>query len=378
MKIISFLKASKVRIFIFASAIIIALVMTIGPVSEKRNKVKVKINHHVTEPMETVYIGTLSKVFSSKDKPKEKEEPEKTEKKDLEEKSTDNPKTNVPPKDNTDTNTKPGNKKSGNKKNNHWYNRQVVFRNPPEKPYIPPIGLYTAKPSSIPPKPKKISAPYGQLLRCELTQTVMTSNLKTPIIAMVTEPLWWNGKEIIPAGVIVHGVAASSPMRDRVGTGNKWVLVWPHRNKWNGKKLVLNATALACDKTEKGWSKIDGSAGIKGDVISNEDQKRVYAYMASFISGLGEGMVSEDEDITGSTTTKTTGGTFRDALGKAFQQSASDISDQLFKELSQNMFYVEARAGTEFYLYITQDIRMSEAKKGLSINKNNKKRSSKR
>jgi hypothetical protein len=74
-------------------------------------------------------------------------------------------------------------------------------------------------------------------------------------------------------------------------------------------------------------------------------------------------MVSENEDTTGSTTTKTTGGTFADALGKAFQKSASDISDQLFKELSKSMFYVEARAGTEFYLYITQDIYISKAKK---------------
>jgi len=203
----------------------------------------------------------------------------------------------------------------------------------------------------------------------------MTSNLQTPIIAMVTEPLWWNGKEIIPAGVIVHGVAASSPMRDRVGAGTKWVLVWPHRNEWNGKRLILDAIALACDRTENAWSKIDGSAGIKGDVISNDDQKRMYAYMASFISGLGEGMVSENEDITGSTTTKTTGGTFADALGKAFQKSASDVSDQLFKDLSKSIFYVEARAGTEFYLYVRQDIRISEASKGqLTIQTSRRKR----
>ena len=325
----------------------------------------------VSEPIETVYVGTMSRISSSKDKPEEIEDSKETEKKDLKPKNTEKPKANLPEQK---PDNKSKNNKSNNKQNRQWYNKQIIFSNPPIKPYTPPIGLYTAKPSSIPPNPKSQSAPYGQLLRCELTQTCMTSNLKTPIIAMVTEPLWWNGREIIPAGVIVHGVAASSPMRDRVGTGTKWVLVWPHRNEWNGKKLVLNATALACDRTEKNWSKIDGSAGIKGDVISNKDQKRMYAYMASFISGLGEGMVSENEDITGSTTTKTTGGTFSDALGKAFEQSASDISDQLFKELSQNIFYVEARAGTEFYLYITQDIRISEAKKGQLIIQTNKRR----
>jgi hypothetical protein len=317
---------------------------------KKKDKLHEKANQLVNEPFETVYTAPLSEISPEKQKPESLPET-KVEEKDFKPEAPEKPQTNIPKQ------------KPDNKRPNRSGNRSIIFRNSRVKPYTPPIGLYTAKPSSIPPNPKNQSAPYGQLLRCELVQTVMTSNLQTPIIAMVTEPLWWNGKEVIPAGVIVHGVAASSPMRDRVGTGNKWILVWPHRNEWNGKKLVLNAIALACDKTENGWAKIDGSAGIKGDVISNEDQKKMYAYMASFISGLGEGMVSESEDTTGSTTTTTTGGTFADALGKAFEKSASDISDQLFKELSQNVVYVEARAGTEFYLYITQDIYISEAKK---------------
>ncbi len=362
-----FYKSPIEKIIIFA-VVFIAVFIGLAYVLSKKDKAKAKMNQFINEPLETVYSAPMSDISSNKEQPKEIEDSNETEKKDLSPENTEKPKANIPKQ-------KPDNTNLNNKRNNKRNNRpRVIYMNSPIKPYTPPIGLYTAKPSSISPNPKSQSAPYGQLLRCELTQTCMTSNLKTPIIAMVTEPLWWNGKEIIPAGVIVHGVAASSPMRDRVGTGTKWVLVWPHRNEWNGKKLVLNAIALACDRTKKAWSKIDGSAGIKGDVISNENQKRMYAYMASFISGLGEGMVSENEDVTSSTTTKTTGGTFSDALGKAFEQSASDISDQLFKELSQNMFYVEARAGTEFYLYITQDIRISEAKKGQLVTQNNKRR----
>jgi hypothetical protein len=353
---------------ILSSAIIaVSYIILSNVIFKKKDELHEKANQLVNDPFETVYTAPLTEVSSSKEKPEEIEKPKETEKKDLKPEMPEKPQANIPRQ-------KPANKMPDNRSGN----RPIIFRNSPVKPYTPPIGLYTAKPSSIPPNPKNQSAPYGQLLRCELVQTVMTSNLQTPIIAMVTEPLWWNGKEIIPAGVIVHGVAASSPMRDRVGTGNKWILVWPHRDEWNGKKLVLNAIALACDKTENGWAKIDGSAGIKGDVISNEDQKKMYAYMASFISGLGEGMVAENEDTTGSTTTKTTGGTFADALGKAFEKSASDISDQLFKELSQNVVYVEARAGTEFYLYVTQDIYISEVKKSQIKTKITNKRSSKR
>ena len=355
------------KIFIFVVIMTIAYI-GLNYVFDKKDTLEKPVQQAISKPFEVIYKAPMSDISSDK---KADEAIEETKKDDNPEKKDSKPEyppkkgNNIPP---------PRQKPKSNHVNFFPNNGRKGPRNMPTKPFTPPIGLYTAKPSSIPSNPKDQSAPFGQLIRCELIQTVMTSNLQTPIIAMVTEPLWWNGKEIIPAGVIVHGVAASSPMRDRVGAGSKWVLVWPHRNEWNGKRLVLNAIALASDRTENAWSKIDGSAGIKGDVISNEDQKRMYAYMASFISGLGEGMVSENEDVTGSTTTKTTGGTLTDALGKAFQKSASDISDQLFKELSQNMFYVEARAGTEFYLYITQDIRISEAKKGQLISQNNKRR----
>ena len=346
-KVFKFIKSPFGKFLIFL-VLMVFVFLGLESVFEEKKTLKVHVNHAINEPLETIYNGTLSEILPEK---KQEATPEIIHSGKVGSKLT--PSQNAAPRRII--------KKS----------KPIVFHSSRRqkystsiKPYVPPIGLYTAKLSSIPPNPNSQSAPYGQLLRCELVQTIMTSNLQTPIIGMVTEPLWWNGKEIIPAGVIVHGVAASSPMRDRVGTGTKWVLVWPHRNKWNGKRLILDAIALACDRTENAWSKIDGSAGIKGDVISNDNQQRMYAYMASFISGLGEGMVSENEDVTGSTTTKTTGGTFTDALGKAFQKSASDVSDQLFKDLSKSMFYVEARAGTEFYLYVRQDIRISKASKG--------------
>jgi hypothetical protein len=241
------------------------------------------------------------------------------------------------------------------------------FRQSMLKPYCPPIGLYTANPRSVEVDPNSIDAPYGRMLRCELINTVATSNLQTPVIGLVTEPLWWNGKEIIPAGVEVHGVASSSPIRDRIGTGTKWLLVWPHRNQWNGKALPLSAVALACDRTAATWGDNDGSAGIKGEVISDQEQKQLYAYIASFLSGLGEGMVSQKQDTTGSSTIITTGGKLQDALGSALEKSAGAISQQLFKELSKTMFYVKAQAGTEFYLYIRQDIILAKAKKSVMV-----------
>ena len=186
MKIINFCKSIKGKIIMVGAVVIIAYVINIGPVSEKRDNVKGKVKQSVCEPLETVYHGAMSNISSSKDKPEEIEDSKETEKKDLKPKSTEKPKANLP-KQKPDNKSR--NKKSNKKQDRQWYNKQIIFRNPPVKPYVPPIGLYTAKPSSIAPNPKTQSAPYGQLLRCELTQTCMTSNLKTPIIAMVTEPL---------------------------------------------------------------------------------------------------------------------------------------------------------------------------------------------
>ena len=335
------------KLFVFA-VIMIVFWYGLDYIFSEKEELKGHVNQVINEPLETVYNNTLTEILP------------------------DNSQQEPSIKQGDSVKVNPDNiPRASYKTFEPIKNKPVVFHstrrrsyNNLVKPYIPPIGLYTANPSSIPLSPDSQSAPYGQLLRCELVQTVMTSNLKTPVIAMVTEPLWWNGKEIIPAGVIVHGVAASSAVRDRIGTGTKWVLVWPHRNEWNGRRLILDAIALACDRTDSVWAKIDGSAGIKGKIISNEDQKRTYAYMASFIAGLGEGLYSEKEDITGSTTTKTFGGSLSDSLAMAFQKSASDMADQMHKDLAKHMFYVEARAGTEFYLYIRQDIRISEASKG--------------
>ena len=52
--------------------------------------------------------------------------------------------------------------------------------------------------------------PYGRLLRCELVNTVDSTNIDTPIIGLVIEDAWNDGRVIIPAGTEVHGLAQES------------------------------------------------------------------------------------------------------------------------------------------------------------------------
>ena len=79
------------------------------------------------------------------------------------------------------------------------------------------VARATPTPKPPPPIPQTIFAtkdqdvseyflPYGRLLRCELVNTVDSTNIDTPIIGLVIEDAWNDGRVIIPAG---KGVTAS-------------------------------------------------------------------------------------------------------------------------------------------------------------------------
>ena len=213
-------------------------------------------------------------------------------------------------------------------------------------------------------------APYGRLLRCELANTISTASNQTPIIALVTESLWWDGVEIIPAGVEVHGTV-SGMTGGRIGTGSSWKVVYPFRDARSAFQLDLAGIALDCNRTETHWGKSDGSFGIRGRLISNADQAQMAAVFAKFISGVGSGMVSQRNDYIGGSTISTTGGDWKDSIGtglkEAFQQVAKNYLDQAAKEVA----YVEAEAGTEFYIYVQQIIDPAKAARGKMTAQNN-------
>ena len=213
-------------------------------------------------------------------------------------------------------------------------------------------------------------APYGRLLRCELANTISTASNQTPIIALVTEALWWDGVEIIPAGVEVHGTV-SGMTGGRIGTGSSWKVVYPFRDDRSAFQLDITGIALDCNRTESNWGKSDGSFGIRGRLISNADQAKMAAVFAKFISGVGTGMVSQRNDYTGGSTISTTGGSWKDSIGSglkdAFQQVAKNYLDAAAKEVA----YIEAEAGTEFYIYVQQIIDPSKAARGKMTAQNN-------
>jgi hypothetical protein len=203
--------------------------------------------------------------------------------------------------------------------------------------------------------------PYGRLLRCELVNTVDSTNIETPIIGLITEDIWHDGRLIIPAGTEVHGVAQKTAARERIGSEMKWVLVFQ-----DGRELPLSGTVLdyAPDGTKPGaGSETDGSAGLRGYMIASDKYAEAKAVLAAMISA-GAGAFPQTTNLisplTGGATQIQNGG-FTDAISAGIQAGGQIYSERLLESLKNDPYYVRVPAGTLFYLYVTQTVDLEKA-----------------
>ena len=255
---------------------------------------------------------------------------------------------------------------------------------PPARPPAPAPKVAdssTSRPSSTPkpppPIPQAIFAtrevarsesylPFGRLLRCELVNTVDSTNIETPIIGLITEEVWHDGRLIIPAGTEVHGIAQKTAARERIGSERKWVLVFQ-----DGRELALSGTVLdyAPDVAKPGgWSETDGSAGLRGYMIASDKFAEAKAVLAAMISA-GAGAFPQTTNLisplTGGATQIQNGG-FTDAISAGIQAGGQIYSQRLLESLKKDPYYVRVLAGTLFYLYVTQTVDLQNATTGLS------------
>jgi hypothetical protein len=222
------------------------------------------------------------------------------------------------------------------------------------KPAILPISLF-AESAQAEQKPlSKDYAPYGRLIPCELIVTVDSSSIQTPIIGLVTEDIYHDGRLIIPAGTEVHGKAQTDRSRERIASSGSWTLVWQ-----DGKELRLSGIALdrEADPKGDGWSITDGSAGLRGQILKSDDLAEIKLFAATFLSGAASAFTQTQPTIYGNQITPT----LQNAPLTGAQAVLQAYAQQILDSIQRDGFYVRVPAGKQFYLYVTQTIDESDA-----------------
>jgi len=227
----------------------------------------------------------------------------------------------------------------------------------PPKPEVLPISLFAAAPQSEPKQLSQNYAPYGRLIPCELIVTVDSSSIQTPIIGLVTEDVYHDGRLIIPAGTEVHGRAETDRSRERIASSGGWTLVWQ-----DGKELRLSGIALdrEADPNGDGWGITDGSAGLRGRVIKSDDMAEIKLFAATFLSGAASAFTQTQPTVYGSQIMPT----LQNAPLTGAQSVIEAYAKQIYDSIQRDGFYVRVPAGKQFYLYVTQTIDESDATVG--------------
>ena len=234
---------------------------------------------------------------------------------------------------------------------------------PAPKPPPPiPQAIFATRETS----PSEFFLPYGRLLKCELVNTVDSTNIDTPIIGLITEDVFHGGRLILPAGTEVHGIAQKAAARERIGSERRWTLVFQ-----DGRELPVSGTVL--DNAPDGskpdqWGETDGSAGLRGYLVASDRSAEAKAILAAMISA-GAGAFPETTNLlsplTGGATQIQNGG-YTDAIAAGIQAGGQIYSQRLLQNLQRDPYFVRVPAGTLFYLYVTQTVDLETAKTGLS------------
>lgn len=238
---------------------------------------------------------------------------------------------------------------------------QQVMQNPvpassPERAEAAAAAARIEGTTPAPRRPKRFN-PYGNPIKCELVFTIDSTNESTPFVGLVMEPVYNNGQLIIPAGAEFHGVARPDRLRDRIFSGDQWVLVFPReRNRPNGRQL--NVRGVALDRLEPSangmtWGITDGSYGLTGAVIRNGSNEEIKRFVATAIAAGSQTLQERETDGFGQDRVRNTP---RNAVLQGVAANMEKIAADITAELARHGVFIRVPAGRQFYFYPQQII----------------------
>ncbi len=222
--------------------------------------------------------------------------------------------------------------------------RANTSQKPPQPPPYPKlVHITNNQPEPYQQKAPTLFAPRGLLIKAALVITVDSSSLDTPVLALITEDVYWNHRLIVPAGTQVMAKASKGRERDRVAISGSYTFIWA-----DGREYNLSCTALDHVRESDGsYGITDGSAGIRGQIVKNDQYAELKIMVAEALQGIMNNNQNQFQSIYGLVPENTN----RNAALGGGSQAASAYSQLLTKKLDQDLDFVRVAAGTQFYIF---------------------------
>ena len=258
---------------------------------------------------------------------------------------------------------------------------------------LPPMRIYTstAAPEPTPEQEEDLGdyAPAYRMVRCKLVNTIDSSNISTPVIALVTDDLVWDGKIIISKCSEVHGLAQVDKSRERIVAEGAWTftLFEPDIGRLGDRELVVKGYALdreddpeftklvvgntAVDTVKKTWGITDGSAGLRGVVLRTNNAAELNLFVATFIAGIAQSVQGTVTNVFGQTVPSPNvygaGGVPGYIINPPAQGTEAVLdryAEMVMNAIEKDGFFIRVPAAKLFYLYVTDDILTGKATVG--------------
>ncbi len=211
---------------------------------------------------------------------------------------------------------------------------------------LTPISIYDSTGVEPTPPPPPL-LPSGRMISCKLVNTVDSSSLDTPVIALVTEDLWFRQRLIVPKGTEVLGRAQSEKMRDRIAAQGTWRLVFD-----TGEELSVSGIALDQDRLPDGWGPTDGTAGLLGHVRRADHLQELKLFLSTFLAGLAEPFKERESTAFGLQVAPTAKNAAVSGIGNIVESYA----ERVLRSIEAQSVFVRVPAGKAFWLFTSEPL----------------------
>ena len=187
--------------------------------------------------------------------------------------------------------------------------------------------------------------PVGTLIQCVLVNTVLSSSLETPVIALVSNDVFHQGQLMIPQDTKVVSFTNKGRSRARVHIEGRWHFIWP-----DGKTVGVRGTALdrTFDKKTRSFGILDGSAGLSGRIVRSDDWAEAKLLAASVAEGFGSALLQRERTALHGSIPEVT---IRNGILSGGANVASRYADMILETLRSEGLMVQVTAGKEFYIF---------------------------